>query len=99
MVYEPNLDAMLDARKDTRCFYHVKDAGFTPDGTVDILVRARISWWRDEGDTDDDVPAAKRCPDTKEIWSFNFGNGEAKRVANTQRLELYRTSEPAKQDK
>jgi hypothetical protein len=99
VVYEPNLDAMLDTRKDKQCFYHVKDAGFAPDGTVTILVRAQISMWWDPDETEDDVPPAKRCPDTEETWSFNFGNGEIKQVANTQRLELYKTSKPAKQDK
>jgi hypothetical protein len=90
IVYEPDLEAMLDERKDKQCGYRVTDAGFSADPNVVILVRAEFFTARDEGDTEEDLPAAKRCPNTKETWSFDFATGEIKQVANTEPLLIFK---------
>lgn len=90
MVYEPNLSELLQPHKGKQCAFRVINAGFSSDGDVDILVRARLSTWFDEDETLEDVPPAKRCGDFEETWSFNFATGEIKPVANTQRLQIFK---------
>jgi len=36
MIYEPDLESMLQARKDKQCSFRVADAGFSADRNVDI---------------------------------------------------------------
>ena len=90
MVYEPNLGAMLDDRKDRQCVFRVTDAGFGTGGNVVILVRAQISTFYEPGDEEADVPPAKRCEKSEETWSFNFANGEIKRIANSEPLQIFK---------
>jgi hypothetical protein len=90
MVYEPELGAMLEERQDKQCAFRVTDAGFSADRNVDILVRAQVFTWADEGDTEEDVPPAKRCGNSDETWSFNFATGEIKQVTNSQPLQLFK---------
>ena len=90
MVYEPNLGAMLDDRKDKQCIFRVTDAGFDASGSVVILVRAQISTFYEPGDEEADVPSAKRCEKSEETWSFNFANGEIKRIANSEPLQIFK---------
>ena len=74
--------------------FRLTDAGFDKSGTVDILVRAQIFTALEEGDTEDDVPPAKRCEKTEETWSFNFATGEIKRVSNSEPLQLFKNFVP-----
>ena len=90
MVYEPELEAMLQARKDKQCSFRVTDAGFGAGSSVNILVRAKFFTAIDVDETEENVPAAKRCGNAEETWSFNFGTGEIRRVANTQPLQLFK---------
>ena len=60
MIYTLALDAMLDTCRQKQCFFHIQDARFGADENVKILIRAEITTAWDEGDTEDDVPAAKR---------------------------------------
>ncbi len=99
MVYEPALEAMLEERKDKQCWFRVTDAGFSADPNVDILVRAQFFTAFDEGDTEEDVPPAKRCGNAEETWSFNFATGEIKQVANTEPLQLFKKFLPNRRDK
>lgn len=94
MVYEPDLEAMLQAHKGKECSFRVKEAGFSADKSVNILVRARLSTAVDVGETLEDVPPAKRCGDTEETWSFDFSTGEIKQMANTQPLQVFKKSSP-----
>lgn len=89
MVYEPNLSELLQGHEGQQCSFHVTNAGFSSDGNVNILVRARFSTWFDEEETLADVPPAKRCGDFEETWSFNFATGEIKTVANTEPLIIF----------
>jgi len=99
MVYEPQLEAMLRARKDKQCLFRITDAGFSADRSVNILVRAQFSTALDVDETEEDVPLAKRCGNAEETWSFNFGNGEIRQVANTQPLQIFKKSLPSRRDK
>jgi hypothetical protein len=101
MVYDADLEAILQGHKDKRCFYRIVDAGFTADRGVNILVRARLSTQIDPGDTEDDVPPAQRCGNAEETWSFNLldrGAGEIKQVPNTEPLQLFRNFLPNRPD-
>lgn len=89
MVYAPELDAMLRARKGKQCSFRVDNAGFSAERNVDILVRAQIYTVTDADQTEAEVPASKRCDRAEETWSFNFGTGEISKVANTQPLQLF----------
>ena len=88
LVYAPDLEHMLDNRKDKQCMFRVTDAGFKAGMNVDILVRAHFSTLIEIGE--EDVPVAKPCDNDDETWSFNFANGEIKRVSNSEPLLLYR---------
>lgn len=94
MVYEPALGAMLEARKEKQCSFRVMDAGFGDGASVDILVRAKFSTAFDVDESEEDVPPAKRCGNSEETWSFDFGTGEISQVANTQPLQIVRKSMP-----
>jgi hypothetical protein len=88
MVYEPELEAMIKARREKQCFFRVVDAGFGADKSVNILVRAKFSTAIDVDETEENVPPAKRCGNAEETWSFNFGTGDITQVANTQPLQI-----------
>lgn len=90
LVYEPELQAMLQARKDKQCLFRVADAGFSAEENIDILVRAKFSTAIEADQTEQDIPPAKRCQSAEETWSFNFATGEIRRVTNTQPLELFK---------
>lgn len=90
MVYEPNLAEMLQAREDKQCSFRVTNAGFSSDGNVNILVRAKFSTWFEADETLQDVPPAKRCGNFEETWSFNFATGEIKTVANSEPLSIFK---------
>ena len=96
MVYEPELEAMLKARKDKQCAFRVTDAGFSDDGNVNILVRVRFYTATEVDETEEDVPLAKRCGNAEETWSFNFATGEIRQVADTQPLHLFKKFLPVK---
>jgi hypothetical protein len=70
MVYGPNLEEMLQGRKNKQCMFRVTDAGFSAGGSVNILVRAQVSTFFEEGDTEEEVPLAKRCEKSEETWSL-----------------------------
>jgi hypothetical protein len=89
-VYEPELEAMLQDRKDKQCGFRVIDAGFSSDTNVVILVRAKFFTFVEVDETESDVPAAKRCGDTEETWSFNYATWEVKQVGNTEPLHLFK---------
>ena len=99
MIYEAELGAMLEARKDKQCSFRVTDAGFGADSSVNILVRTRFFTAFDVDETVEDVPLAKRCGNAEETWSFNFATGEIKQVANTQPLQIFKKSLANQRDK
>lgn len=94
MVHEPRLNAMIEERNGKQCAYRVTDAGFSDDKNVDILVRAKFHTAYDVDQTEEDVPPAKRCGNSEETWSFNFGTGEIKQVSDTEALQIVKKSLP-----
>ncbi len=98
MVYEPELEAMLEARKDKQCGFRVTGAGFSADRNVNILVRARFYTATEIDETEEDVPAEKRCGHAEETWSFNFATGEIRQAASTEPLLLFKKSLPNRRD-
>lgn len=90
MVYEPELQAMLQAHKGKQCSFRVANAGFTAGKNIDILIRAQFSTTIEADQTEQDIPPAKRCRKAEETWSFNFATGEIRQVTNTQPLELFK---------
>jgi hypothetical protein len=50
----------------------------------------QISTFYEPGDEEADVPPAKRCENSEETWSFNFANGEIKRIANSEPLQIFK---------
>jgi len=98
MVYEPELDAMLQAHKNKQCSFRVMDAGFSADKSINILVRAQFYTALDVDETEENVPPAKRCGHAEETWSFNFGTGEIMRAANRQPLQLFKKSRLNRRD-
>ena len=98
-VYEPELEAMLQDRKDKQCAFRVTDAGFSSDKNVVILVRAKFSTAHEVDETESGVPTAKRCGDTEETWSFNYATGEVKQVGNTEPSHLFKKFLPNRQAK
>ena len=94
MVYEPQLEAMLEERKEKQCEFRVTDAGFGADKNVTILVRAKFATAIDLGDSEEDVPPAKRCGNFEETWSFNFDTAEVKQVADTEPLQIVKKTMP-----
>jgi hypothetical protein len=94
MVYEPELEAMIKARSEKQCLFRVVDAGFGADKSVNILVRAKFSTAIDVDETEEHVAPAKRCGNADETWSFNFGTGEVRQVANTQPLQIVKKYVP-----
>jgi hypothetical protein len=89
-VYEPELEVMLQGRKDKQCAFRVTDAGFSSDKNVVILLRAKFFTALEVDETESDVSAAKRCADTQETWSFNYATGEVKQVGNAEPLHLFK---------
>ena len=98
MVYEPELDAMLQAHKNKQCSFRVMDAGFSADKSINILVRAQFYTALDVDEIEENVPPAKRCGHAEETWSFNFGTGEIMRAANRQPLQLFKKSRLNRRD-
>jgi hypothetical protein len=94
MVYEPELEAMLQAHKDKQCGFLITDAGFSANRNVNILVRARFYTPTEVDETEEDVPPAKRCGNDEETWSFDFASGEIRQVANAEPLLLFKKSLP-----
>jgi len=90
MVYEPEMEAMLQGRKDKQCAFRVIDAGFGTGVNLSILVRAKFFTALEVDASEADLPPAGRCGDSEETWSFNFATGEIKRVRNTETLQLFR---------
>ncbi|HET7216174.1 MAG TPA: hypothetical protein VFL79_21480 [Terriglobia bacterium] len=90
MVYEPNLSELLQGHEGQQCSFRVTNAGFSSDGNVNILVRAKFSTWFDVDETLQDVPPAKRCGNFEETYSFNFATGEIKTVANIEPLVIFK---------
>lgn len=89
MVYKPELEAILQERRDKQCAFRVTDTGFSADKNLKILVRVKLFTWIDEGDTEAAVPPAKRCQNAEETWSFDFATTEIKQVGNEYPLQLF----------
>jgi hypothetical protein len=98
-VYEPELEAMLQDRKDKQCEFRVTDAGFSSDKNVVILVRAKFFTAREVDETESDVPSAKRCGESEETWSFNYATGEIRQVGNAEPLHLFKKYLPNRRAK
>ena len=92
-VYEPQLEALLQKRKDKQCTFRVTDAGFSSDRDVVILVRAKFFTAVEVDETEADVPVAKRCANREETWSFNYATGEVK-LDTGETLHIFRKSLP-----
>jgi hypothetical protein len=99
VVYEPELEALLEDRNDKQCAFRVTDAGFRSDRNVVILIRAKFFTPVEVDETEADVPAAKRCGRTEETWSFNYATGETKQVGNTEPLHLFKKFLPNGRDR
>lgn len=87
-VYEPDLSALLQPRKDKECNFQVTDAGFGSETNV-IVVRAKFFTKLDADETEADMPVGKRCANTQEAWSFNDVTGEVKQVGSTEPLHIF----------
>jgi hypothetical protein len=87
-VYEPDLNAVLQNRKDKKCTFQVTDAGFALERNV-ILVRAKFFTALEADETEADVPVEKRCANTQETWSFNDATGEVKQVGSGEPLHIF----------
>ncbi len=92
VVYEPELETLLEDRNDKQCAFRVTDAGFSSDRNVVILIRAKFFTPVEVDETEADVPPAKRCGRTEETWSFNYATGETKQVGNAEPLHLFKRS-------
>lgn len=90
MVYEPNLEGILQEPAKEQCSFRVTDAGFAVGGNLVILVRVRFSTVVDVDETERDLPPARRCANanTEQTWSFDYGSGEVKQVANPEWMQL-----------
>ena len=64
------------------------DAGFGAGKSVNILVRAKFSAAIDPDETQEPLLPPGRCGNAEETWSFNFGTGDIRQVANTQPLQI-----------
>jgi len=90
-VYEPDLNEMLPAGDKEICGFRVLDAGFSADGSSNIVIRARFfSLLSLFGPDVEDLPPDQRCRRTEETWKFNYVNGDARQVANTEPLQLFK---------
>jgi hypothetical protein len=98
VVYEPELEEMLQDRANKRCMFRVIDAGFNFGANVNILVRAKFFTAVEPDETEEAVPAAKRCGNTEETWSFDYATGQIKQV-HTDRLQLFRKFVPNRRTK
>lgn len=94
MVYEPELRDILDRRKDKECTLSVMDAGFGDSLGVNVLVRAKLGTAIDPGDTEEDIPPARRCGSSVEVWAFNPGTHGVKQATDSQPFRLFRNSIP-----
>lgn len=99
MVYEPELEAMLQGHKGKQCEFRVSDAGFSSDKNVVILIRAKFFTALDVGDTEADVPVAKRCGTTEETWSFDYATGEIKQGRSAEPFVLFKNFTSSDQSK
>ena len=99
VVYEPELEALLEDRNDKKCAFGVTDAGFSSDRNIVILIRAKFFTPAEVDETEADVPAAKRCGRTEETWSFNYATGETKQVGNAEPLHLFKKFLPNGRDR
>jgi hypothetical protein len=84
-VYQPDLSAVLQDRKP-RCAFHVTGGGFDSDPNVVLLIRVKLFSFSEADETD--IPAQERCTAGEETWSFNYANGEVKRVDNSTLLHV-----------
>ena len=96
MIHEPQLEAMLHERKNRQCWFCIVDAGFANDPNAVILVRAKFQTWLDVGETEQDVPPAKRCGNFEETWSFSLATGEIKPELDATPLNLFKKFQPQK---
>ena len=93
LVYEPNLDDILQAHSGKQCSLRIEDAGFANRKTIEILVRVKLTTATDADETLEDIPAAKRCGDLAETWIFDYSSAyEVKQGSNQQPLLLFRSS-------
>ena len=81
-IFQPDLSVVLQNRKP-RCSFEITGGGFEPDPNVILLARVRLFSNFEPDETESDVPAQDRCVAGDETWSFNYANGEVKRVAMT----------------
>jgi hypothetical protein len=86
-VYQPDLSAVLQNRKP-RCAFQITGGGFDSDPNVIILVRVRLYSFYEADETETDIPPQDRCTAREETWSFNYANGEVKRVDNSRLLHV-----------
>lgn len=88
MIYEPELEAIVNGPAQNECSFRVTDAGFAGDRNIVILVRVQLSTALDVDEREQDVPPGRRCANTQQTWSFNYATGEVTQVANTDRMQL-----------
>ncbi len=86
-VYQPDLSAVLQNRKP-RCAFHISGGGFDANPNVILLVRVKLFSFYEVDETEADVPEGDRCTAGEETWSFNYANGEIKRVDNSTVLHV-----------
>ncbi|HWF07432.1 MAG TPA: hypothetical protein VG297_03155 [Bryobacteraceae bacterium] len=92
LVYKPRLDDILEAHSGKRCWFTLRDAGFANPASLEILVRVSLATAYDVDETEDDVPAEKRCGNLEETWDFDYSSAyEVKQVSNQQSLLLYQS--------
>jgi hypothetical protein len=86
-VFQPDLSVVLKNRKP-RCSFEITGGGFDSDPNVILLARVRLFSFFEPDETESDVPAQDRCVAGEETWSFNYANGEVKRVDNSRPLHV-----------
>lgn len=97
VVHSPDLDGLLNSRTDKQCSFRILDAGFSADKFPAIIVRARFFTFHDGGD-DTQARADEKCAPATESWKV-FDDGQARRVADSTALHLYRKFVPNPQSK
>ena len=91
-VYEPRLEDILEAHSGKQCRLRVEDAGFANRTTFEILIRVKLATAYDVDETENVVPAEKRCGDLEETWKFDYSSAyEVKQVSNRQPLLRFRS--------
>jgi len=86
-VYEPQLEALLQNRKDKQCTFRVTDAGFKLGQRRRNSGSSEVFHGRGSRRTEADVPVAKRCANRRNLeLQLRNGRSEAGHRGNVAHL-------------